>query len=114
MGRYLEYDIASGRIISEITSDHAPEATAGMSMLEIGDGEKIEITRYAVRNGVLVKVSETNAERQERERIRQEQAASARNRMNAVKQEYLRALIEDDATAAERLKKEYRKLKVYL
>lgn len=111
MGKYLEYDTASGKIVSIITAAREPETTAGMSLLEIGEDENIDTSSYAVRRGALVKVIETNAERQERERIRQEQSASARLRMNAVKQEFLRALIEDDTGAAERLKQEYWKLK---
>lgn len=114
MGRYLEYDTVSGKIISEIKALNPPEVTAGMSLLEIGDDERIEISLYAVRNGSLVKVVETNSEKQERERIRYERAISARRRMNAIRQEYVSALLEENENLASRLKEEYRKLKVYL
>lgn len=114
MCRYLEYDTASGKIISEIKALNPPEVTAGMSLLEIGDDERIEISLYAVRNGSLVKVVETNSEKQERERVRSEREKSARRRINSIRQEYVSALLEDNEKEVSRLKNEYRKLKVYL
>lgn len=114
MGRYLEYDTESGRIISEIRSTKPPEMSEGKSLLEIAEHEKIEISRYAVHGGVLVKVHETNSERQERERLRREYALSARRRMSSIRGEYVDALLDGDDEAKLRLAREYKRLKVYM
>lgn len=114
MCRYLEYDEESGRILSEIRSPNPPEMTEGKSFLEIGEHENIEISRYAVRGGVLVKVYETNNERLERERLRSEYAVSARRRVSSLRGEYIDAMLEDDEEAKIRLKKEYKRLKAYV
>ena len=114
MGRYLEYDTESGRIISEIRSPKPPEMSEGKSLLEIAEHEKIEISRYAIHGGVLVKVHETNSERQERERLRREYSASAMRRVHSMKNELAAAILDDDEEAIARLKKEYKRLKVYM
>ncbi len=114
MGRYLEYDEASGRIISEITSRNPPEVSPGMAVIEIADGDRIDARRYAVRNGALVKVLESNSERQEREKIKREYGDSMRRRAQAIRQEFLEALLDGNDIDVERLREEYKKLKVYL
>lgn len=113
MGRYLEYDTSSGRIISEITSPKEPETSPGMAVIEIGWDEKIDIRRYAVRNGAVVKTAESNTEREERERLKREYGASMRRRIQSLKQEFLGALIDGNEAEIERLREEYKKLKVY-
>ena len=114
MGRYLEYDEESGRIISEIKSPNPPEMSEGKAILEIGEHERIEISHYAIRGGVLVKVHETNSERQERERLRREYALSARRRINSIRGEYIDAMLGGDEEAKLRLEREYKSLRVYV
>lgn len=61
--KFLEYEISSGRIVSEITSSEEPEVSSGFALLAIDDNEQINLSMYSVRNGALVKTSETNQER---------------------------------------------------
>ena len=114
MSKYLEYEITSGKIISEINSDELPESSEGYGMLEIADDLKLDTTGYAVRNGALVKDFETNEERLERERLRREQADQMRQRLKAMIYECVIAILENDDDAIEELRAEYRQLKVYL
>ena len=114
MSRYIEYDPVSGHIISEIKSDKPPEVSDGVSIMEIEDGAELEISRYVVKDGKLKKIYETNAEKAEQERIKQEYAESARQRVRSMINEICLALLEDDEEEIKRLRKEYRSLKVYL
>ena len=54
MARYLEYEINSGRIISEIISATEPTPAEGYGLLEIPDNAELDTTIYAIKNGVLV------------------------------------------------------------
>ena len=112
--RYLEYETATGRIISEITCKDKPTPAEGFSLLEIPGDAEIDTNIYAVKNGVLVKCYETNEERIERERLKREQQAKVRMRMKAMMYEVCIALLEDDNSAIEQLRQEYRELKAYL
>ena len=114
MSKYLEYEISSGKIISEIISDGPPESSEGYGMLEIDENLKLDTTGYAVRNGALVKDFETNEERLERERLRRENQEKLRQRLKAMFYELSIAILENDDDAIEELRTEYRQLKVYL
>ena len=114
MARYLEYELSSGRIISEITSDTKPATEEGYGLLEIPEDTEIDTTLYAIKNGVLVKNYETNEERLERERLKRENAERARNRLRAIAFEVCIAILEDDDSAIEELRGEYRELKAYI
>lgn len=114
MKRYIEYDTTSGRIISEIKSKSEPEPTAGKAILEIGETEKLDISRYGVRNGVLVKVIETMREKKERQRIEREHSEKCNRRLRAMMREYVLAQLDEDVTAQESLKREYKKIKRYI
>ena len=114
MARYLEYEINSGRIISEIISATEPTPAEGYGLLEIPDGAELDTTIYAVRNGVLVKQYETNEERIERERLRLEEKARVRERIKSMVYEVIIALLENDEAALEELREEYRTLKAYM
>ena len=114
MARYLEYEINSGRIISEIISAAEPTPAEGYGLLEIPDGAELDTTIYAVRNGVLVKQYETNEERIERERLRLEEKARVRERIKSMVYEVIIALLENDDAALEELREEYRTLKAYM
>ena len=114
MSRYLEYEITSGRILSEVTSDTAPEVVDGIGFLEVsGDGD-IDTSIYGVRCGQLVRLYETAEERAERERLRKERAEQVRLRLKRMIYELGIALLEDDASAITELRKEYKELKVYM
>lgn len=71
MARYLEYETLTGHIISEFISSSTPDPVDGISYLAIDDNLLIDTASFAVKNGVLVKLYETNEERIQREHIRQ-------------------------------------------
>ncbi len=114
MARYLEYEITSGRILSEVTSETRPEVTEGLGLLEISGDAEIDTSIYGVRGGQLVRLYETPEERAERERLRKERAEQVRLRLKRMIYELGIALLEDDETAITELRKEYRELKVYM
>ena len=114
MARYIEYDTASGHIISLITSTKEPEVSDGVSLLELDGDAEIEISRYIVKDGQLVKIHETNTEKDEQERIRQEYSASVRLRVKSIINEFCLALLEEDDEEITRLRKEYKHLRAYL
>lgn len=114
MARYIEYDIASGHIISELNAAKPPELSDGTALLELDDDCSIEISRYIVKDGKLLKIHETNAEKDEQERIKQEYSASVRLRVKSMLSEVCLALLEDDNEEIARLRKEYRLIKAYL
>lgn len=114
MARYIEYDIASGHIISELNAAKPPELSDGTALLELDNDCSIEISRYIVKDGQLVKIHETNTEKDEQERIRQEYSASVRLRVKSIINEFCLALLEEDDEEITRLRKEYKHLRAYL
>lgn len=114
MKRYIEYEIESGRIISEILSPVEPEASESTAYLEIDSEQTTDFTGYIVKNGVLVKGYETNEERLERERAKREQGEKARLRIKNILPEFIFAQLDDNEEAQNELKVEFKKLKVYL
>ena len=114
MARFLEYDKTNGRIISEIFSPEAPEPSAGIGLLEIDTDAELDTNLYAVKNGVLVKQFETNEERIERIRLRQQQRESVRKRIRSMINEVVITILENDSDALEALREEYRTMKAYL
>lgn len=114
MARYIEYDTASGHIISEIKADKPPEVPLGISLLDIEDDIEIEIGRYIVKDGKLQKIHETNAEKDEQARIKREYAESVRARVRSMISELCIALLENDEEEIGRLRQEYKSLRAYL
>ena len=112
--RYIEYDKASGRILSEINSENAPKVFEGIGLIELEDGDEIDTTAYAVRRGVLIKTAVSSQERRERERIRRENQEKLRLRLNSMCREAMIAILADDAEELENLRKEYRRMKAGL
>ncbi len=112
--KFLEYDIKTGRILSEVTSSVDPEPEDGRGYYEIGRNEELDITQYAIRGGSLVKVGETNQEKLERERIRREHGEQCRRRLRSMKDEYLIAMIARDEEEQRNLEREFDKMKAYL
>ena len=112
--KYLEYEIKTGRILSEVTSTIEPEPEDGRGYYEIGSNEELDITQYAIRGGSLVKVGETNQEKLERERIRREHGEQCRRRLRSMKDEYLIAMIARDEKEQRNLEREFDKMKAYL
>lgn len=114
MARYLEYEKASGRIISEIYSTYEPEVAEGVGLLELTTEDEIDTSLYSVKNGVLVKNFETNEERIERERLKREHQEKVRKRVQSMVLEVPIAILENDDDAIEELRKEYQRLKAYM
>lgn len=114
MARYIEYDTASGHIISELKADNPPAVPDGVSLLNIEDEAEIEIGRYTVKDGKLQKIYETNAEKSEQERIKREYAETVRARIRSMINELCIALLEDDNEEIGRLRREYKNLRAYL
>lgn len=109
--RWLEYDTDSGVIVCEVISPAEPVAGDGRSVIEIDMRMHIDVHACAVRDGKVVRIYETPAERAERERLHKEHRERARRRMDGVLTEFQIALIEDDAERQERLKEEWKRLK---
>ena len=78
MARYIEYDTASGHIISEITASRPPTVSLGVSLIELDDDAEIELGRYVVKDGKLKKIHETNAEKDEQARLKREYSDKVR------------------------------------
>ena len=114
MGRYIEYETDTGRIISELTSDTQPSSQENISYLEIPEEQLIDLTGYIVKNGSLVKDYETNEERLERERVKREQAEKVRLRIRSMTYELCFAILDDNEETIQDLKAEFKRLKVYL
>lgn len=114
MARFLEYDLTSGRIISEIISENTPEVSENCGLLEIGEFQTIDTNQYAVRNGALVKLYETEAERIERDRLRREHTEQVRKRIKSMTYELALAILDDNNDAVKELQSEFKSLKAYL
>ena len=114
MAHYLEYDKGTGRIVSEIISATVPKSTAEHDVYEIPEDLQIDTTLYAVRNGQLVKLYETNEERLQRELLRRENIERVRERIKSMMYETCIAILDENDKALNALRREYRELKVYL
>lgn len=112
--KFIEYETSTGRILSVITSSVEPEASFGVSLLQIDDDAEIDTTQYAVRNGALVKTSETNQERLERERIKREYGEQCRRRYRSLQGEFVGAQLARDENKINACYREYDKMKAYL
>lgn len=114
MNKYLEYDINTGKIVCILSADNPPLPANGFALLLIDDDINIDTSSFAVRNGQLVKLFETNAERAERERLRKEYSEQKRLRLKSMIYECVVAILDDNLDALNELKNEYKQLKVYL
>ena len=114
MARYLEYEISTGRIVSELISPTVPEASDEISYLLIDDDLTIDSSNYAVKNGSLVKLYETNEERMERERIKREHSDKIKGRIKSMIDEFVLACLDRNQTAIAELQNEFQTLKKYL
>lgn len=114
MGRYIEYETDTGRIISELISETLPISQDNLSYLEIPEEQLLDLTGYIVKNGSLVKDYETNEERLERERVKREQAEKVRLRIRGMTYELCFAILDDNEETINDLKAEFKRLKVYL
>jgi len=114
MAKYLEYDKITGRIISEIISNSKPEVSGNCAVLEVDSGLELNTALYAVKDGNLVKMYESNEERFEREKFIREHKEQIRQRVKAMANDIVIALLDDDENTLNSLKAEYKKLKGYL
>ena len=112
--KYIEYDIATGRILSQIKCSEEPEVTDGIGLLMLEEGEEIDSTMYEVRRGVLVKTAETSQEILERERLKREHQEKCRRRLRSMVSEYVIAMIAEDEDEISNLKREFKKMKAYI
>lgn len=112
--RFLEYEVKTGRILSEVMCCIEPAPENGIAYYEIGKNEELDITQYAVRGGSLVKVGETNQEKLERERIRREHGEQCRRRLRSLKEEFVIAQIAEDEEEITRLRREFNVMRAYL
>lgn len=112
--RYLEYEISSGHIVSEIISDSTPETSDGFGVIEVGENDVINKEKYIVRNGVLTKAYETKNEQLERERLRKEHRAKCLLRIKSMVVEDFVARMKHDDEAIKELEKEYASFEAYL
>ena len=106
--KFLEYEISSGRIVSVITAKTEPETSSGFGLMRIGDNEEIDINSYSVRDGLLVKTSETNAERIERERLKRERAEQSKLRLKSMMKEFILASLDDNQDEIKELRREFK------
>lgn len=114
MARYLEYEIESGRILSELTCEELPEVSEGIGLLEVSGDVELDPSSYGVRGVPLVRLYETAEERAEREWLRKEHTEEVRERVKGMMYEVMLAILEENDRALSDLRKEYRELKVYM
>ncbi len=112
--KFLEYDLLTGRIISEIVSPIEPKTLDDRGILQINDNDNINTSMYIIKNGALVKTYESKIEKLERERIRNENNMRSRLRLKSMQTEFFIAMMRDDIEAINELKKEFRQLEIYL
>ena len=111
MARYLEYEKSTGRIVSEILSATEPKVSQNFGLFELNADAELDTRLYAIKNGVLVKNYETNEERIERLKVKQEQREKVRKRILSMVNEVIITILENDTDALEELRKEYKELK---
>ena len=114
LARYLEYEKATGRIVSEIISPNEPAVATGFGVFELNSDEELDTNLYAIKNGVLVKQYETNEERIERLKLRAKQREKVRMRIRSMVNEVIITILENDNKALEELREEYKALKRYM
>lgn len=114
MSKFFEYDIHNGHIISEIISPNPPLPADGFALLQVDDNLNIDTSCYAVRDGQLVKLFETNAEIAERQRLKREYHEQVRKRLHSMCHECIIAILDDNDDELRNLRNEFKQLKVYL
>ncbi len=112
--KYIEYDLATGRILSQIRCESEPEVSEGVGLLMVDEDEEIDSIMYEVRRGNLVKTEETSQEILEREKLKREHQEKCRRRIRSMVSEYVIALIAEDEDEINNLKREFKKMKAYL
>lgn len=112
--KYIEYELATGRILSQISSETEPEVSKGIGLLSVEDNEEIDSTMYEVRRGCLVKTAETSQEILEREKLKREYQEKCRRRIRSMVSEYVIALIAEDEDEIGNLKREFKRMKAYI
>lgn len=112
--RYLEYEISTGKIISEIISETAPEPDEDRGVIALGNDDVIDTSKYIVKDGVLTKTFETKNEKLERERLRKERRQQCLERIKSITVEYVIAKLRHDDAAVEELEKEFNSFEAYL
>ena len=114
MPKFFEYNINSGHIISEIIAQSPPAPADGFALLQVDDNLNIDTSCYAVRDGQLVKLFETNAEIAERERLRKEYHEQVRERLHSLIHQCMIAFLDDNSDEINNLRLEFKQLKAYL
>lgn len=112
--KYIEYDITTGRILSEITCEEKPEAAAGTGLLQIHESDEIDPSMYVVLDGRLEKTGTTSQEKLEQRRIKLTHMSECRRRLRSMQAEYLMASLADDKEEINRLRREFREMSAYL
>lgn len=112
--KFLEYEISTGRILSQITCESEPSVSNGIGLLSIDDHEEIDSTMYEVRSGSLVKTMETEQEILERERVKREYQEKCRMRYRSIEHEFIFALIKEDINEMNNLRREVARMEAYL
>lgn len=114
MSKFLEYNLHNGLIISEISAVSPPLPAEGFALLQVDDNLNIDTSSYAVREGQLVKLFETNAEIAERERLRRVHYEKVRERLHSMIHECVIAILDDNNQEINNLRNEFKQLKRYL
>ena len=114
MSKFLEYNLNNGHIISEIIAQSPPTPADGFALLQVDDNLNIDTSCYAIREGQLVKLFETNAEIAEREKLRREHHEKVRERLHSMIHECIIAILDDNELELSNLRNEFKQLKVYL
>ena len=114
MMKYLEYEVETGRILSEVTSTAEPEPHDGIQYLPVDDKFSVDTITHIITGGAIKKNVETNAERLERERLKREHQSAARLRVKAMTFELSVAILANDMEAVKELQKEYAGMRAVL
>ncbi len=118
MRYFLEYNIETTRVLSllRVNSDVTPNVADGCGLYEVTEDEanNIDTGLIGVQDGKIIKLYETDAERRERERLRNQKREQSRLRAKSMREELTMAILEGDSSKIQELRKEYRALKAYL
>ena len=114
MRRFLEYEVDTGRIVCDVYALSEPNVRDGHALLEVDAALTLDINNSAVRDGAIVRTTETFEERMARVRERQEARERAQGRIRHLIYDFMIAQIEDNKAKQKELKAEYKTLKARL
>ena len=99
---WLEFETDSGRIVCEVKSGGTPTVMEGHDVIPAPEDWDGDILGWTVVDGALARARTTKPERVEHDRV---------ERIKDLMNEFIVALLDEDAEAVTALKAEFRRLK---